>query len=319
MATNYKRYLLINLVTVVIILTIVEIAAHIILNKVYNRDFDSSLIVEHKYYASAGLKENANGTVWGKAFNTDNTGCRKAAKSPIAGKKKWLFIGDSVTEGVGVDDSSVFSSVVFENIDSVNIQNYSLIGYSVSDYLNVLKAVLNKNDSSINRATIFFCLNDVYGNVPSNQLPVMTKSNIIGKLNAFLQNHYCTYKLIKLAMFRNSDRYFQYDLQFYNDSNTYFTNAMNILKQCDSVCHLAGVEMNVIVVPYRPQIYGKDKGNSSPQDLIEKFCSQNKIACSDPLEYLSEQPNPGSLYLFADEIHLSEKGHYALARFILSH
>ena len=303
----------------VIILTIMEVVSYFIIKKIYNRDFDSTLIVDNKYFTSAGLKENASGAIWGKAFHTDSAGCRKPSKPYNNQKRKWLFIGDSVTEGVGVDDSSTFSSIAFQNTDSFNILNYSLIGYSLADYLNVLKTVLNKNDSSIKKATIFFCLNDVYGKVLFNQLPVMAKTNMIGKLNAFLQNHYYTYKLLKLIVFRNSDRYFQYDLQFYKDNSPYFTSAMNTLKQCDSACHLAGVEMNVVVLPYRPQVCGKDIGNNIPQDLVEKFCSANKIPYSNPLKYLSEQQNPEKLYLFADEIHLSEKGHSAVARFILSH
>ena len=99
------RTLLINIFTSIAILAVLEIVSRVLLKAVYNRDFDSSLIVDNKYFSSSGLKENAHGIIWGKDFNTDSFACRKAARPCNRNKKKWLFIGDSVTEGVGVADT----------------------------------------------------------------------------------------------------------------------------------------------------------------------------------------------------------------------
>lgn len=307
--------LLINVFTVVVLLAILEYASRALLRKIYNRDFDSSLIIDNKYFGSAGLKENATGRVWGKMFHTDSRGCRKSAVYH-PGKKKWLFIGDSVTEGVGVDDSDTFASLMSEVDDSADILNYSLIGYSISDYYNILRTVLANADNGVQRATIFFCLNDVYGPTPAGELPVMAKQNLMGKLNSFLQNRYATYKLVKLILFKNSDRYFKYDEQFYEQGNPYFTRAMGYLQQCDSVCRAAGVQMNVVVLPYRDQLGGKDRNDNRPQTMIQDFCLKHHIAFADPLPFLRAQKPYRDLYLFGDEIHFSEKGHKAMAAFI---
>ncbi len=313
------RTIFINLATVVALLTVVEVICRVELKKIYNRDFDSSLMVDNKYFNSGGLKENAHGTVWGRDFNTDSFGCRVPAKPYNSKKRKWLFIGDSVTEGVGVDDSSTFAYKISEQLDSLNVMNYSLIGYSDGDYLNILKTLLGNNDSSVSRATIFFCLNDVYGNTKTRNLPVMAKQTLIGKLNGFLQVHYATYKLLKLFSYQNSSAYFTYDLGFYNEYGNQFIESMSILRQCNSICASADVKFDVIMLPYRSQLSGRYKGVEKPQQLVRAYCKKNNILFYDPYDDLSHTYNAASLYLFADEIHFSEQGHDAIARFILSH
>ncbi len=306
------KKILINILTVIIVLVVIEIGSYFILHKVYNRSFDSALLVDNKYFSSSGLKENASGVVWGKAFSTDETGRRKNKAAYDSKKKKWLFIGDSVTEGVGVDDTSTFASLYAEEFKDYNICNYSLIGYSTADYVNVLSTVL-ESDSSTELVTLFYCLNDVYGNTKTKDLPVMAKQNIIGKLNGLLQNTCNTYKLIKLFFYQNSNRYFTYDLQFYKKENEHFSRAMNDLSTCDSLCKTRNIYFNVVMLPYRSQLTDKD---FSPQQLAKEYCKRDSIEFSDASEYLAKQSDISSLYLFADEIHFSVEGHRAIADFL---
>jgi len=267
---------------------------------------------------SAGLKENAGGYVWGKPFHTDSFACRKNSRAYSSKKKKWLFIGDSVTEGVGVDDSLTFAALVAQRINSINIMNYSLIGYSDADYLNVLKTLLGGKDSSISKATIFFCLNDVYGSAKTSQLPVMAKPNWIGSLNNLMQDRYATYKLLKLFVYQRSDRYFRYDEQFYKADNPYFIEAMRRLKDCDSLCRAAGVAMDVKMLPYCSQITVQGTNRKTPQIMVKNFCFKEHIIFGDFSDFVLTGRWWG-LYLFADEIHFSEEGHKKVADYILSH
>lgn len=306
------KRIVINIITVILLLVAIEIISNRILNKIYNREFDSSLLVDNRFFTSSGLKENAEGKVWGKEFHTDNSGCRKSKAIFDSKKKKWLFIGDSVTEGVGVEDSSTFSSLCSEGFTEHNVCNYSLVGYSTSDYTKVLKSVL-QNDSNTELVTLFYCLNDVYGNAKSKDLPVMAKQNFIGKLNGILQNYCSTYKLLKLFFYQNSNRYFNYDLQFYKNDDAHFVQAMNDLHFCDSVCKAKNIFFNVVMLPYQSQLRHK---NFVPQQLVKQFCESDSIEFSDAAEYLKQQTDINSLYLFADEIHFSEKGHKVISDFL---
>jgi len=307
-----RKTIAINLIIIVLLLLIIEGASRIALNKIYNRSFDSSLLLDNKYFSSTGLKPNSEGMVWGKKFHTDESGCRKNNTAFDSKKKKWLFIGDSVTEGVGVDDSSTFASLFSEEFKELNIQNHSLIGYSTADYANVLNSVL-QNDSSVELVTLFYCLNDVYGKSKTNELPVMARQNLLGKINGFLQNKCAAYKFIKLFFYQNSNRYFTYDLQFYKKEDEHFRNAMSDLHFCDSLCKSKNIYFNVVMLPYQSQL--RDK-NFTPQQLVKQYCEKDSIDFSDASEYLIKQPDIRSLYLFADEIHFSDKGHRAIADFL---
>lgn len=306
------KRIFINILTVIVVLVAIEIGSHFVLAKIYSREFDYSLLAPNKYSTTNGLKENATGIVWGKQFHTDKAGRRKNKAAFDAKKKKWLFIGDSVTEGVGVDDTSTFSSLYADEFKEYNICNYSLIGYSSTDYVNVLTSVLESN-SNTELVTLFYCLNDVYGNSSIKELPVMAKQNIIGQLNGLLQNTCNTYKLIKLFFYQNSNRYFTYDWQFYNKDDNRFKQSMNDLRICDSLCNARNIYFNVVMLPYQSQL--KDK-NFAPQQLVKTFCESDSIEFSDAAEYLSKQADINSLYLYADEIHFSDKGHRAVADFL---
>jgi lysophospholipase L1-like esterase len=296
----------------------IELVSRYVLSNVYNRTFDSSLIIANKFGASDGLKENSKGSVWGKEFHTDEIGGRlthEANRKKHPDKKKWLYIGDSVTEGVGVDDQSTFSSAIAGHSESNDVRNISLIGYSSNDYVLVVSHFLLQ-DSSIERVTLFFCLNDVYGKSKTSELPVMAKQGLLSNMNQLLATYSSSYKLLKLIVLQNSSKYFEYDLQFYEQNNSHFTESMNDLHYCDSICKTRNVQFEVVVLPYKSQLTGKHKTNRVPQELLNTFCKKKNIRCLDTSECLSKVDTPSELYLWADEIHLSEKGHSAVATFL---
>lgn len=309
--------LLINLLTVIAVMLLLEVACRVALHYMYNRRFDAALIVDNKYGNTAGLKENAEGIVWGKKFTTDEFGCRKNKLAADKKKKKWLFIGDSVTEGVGVGDEETFASLCSEELKEYSLLNCSLIGYATPDYYNLLQSYLSAPDSSVELVTVFFCLNDVYGAAKTDNLPVMAKQDDAHRIATWLQQHYATYKLVKLFIYRNADNYFKYDVAFYKPDNERFKESMAYLQHCDSLCKSKGAYFNVVMLPYRSQLAGNNVANRTPQKMVGDFCDENGIEFSDATDLLAKEPSPQSLYLFADEIHFSAAGHKALAKYLL--
>jgi hypothetical protein len=302
-----KKAFIVFCITVAILI-VLEVLSRIILSRIYNREFDSSLIVVHKYGPSSGLKANASGMVWGKPFHTDEMGGRKQAKKK-KGKLKLLVIGDSVTEGVGVEDSSTFINLATTGWDDWEIRNISLIGWSSADYRNVIDHLVVK-DCEIKNVCLFYCLNDIYGKNSVKDLPAVANKGFISMINAFLQSRYATYKLIKLLFYQSSDHYYQYDQAFYNDSNK-VKAVMDDLVHIKKVCDRNKVIFTIYILPYRSQL--ADRNNSLPQKVLATKFGENNIMFFDLLKELPNKSEYKDWYLFGDEIHLSAMGHRAVA------
>jgi lysophospholipase L1-like esterase len=309
------------------ILLVLEVVSRVVLSRIYDRTFDQALIHAHKYKDSDGLKANAQGTVWGKPFHTDEIGGRLNPRRS-SGHPKLLIMGDSVTEGVGVDDLNTFATLLsFAFPDSyrdpqtgvsllLETENISLIGWSVTDYHTVLKEVLlNGKDSTIKKVYLFYCLNDIYGKTATSELPVMANKGVLSTINALLQDRYATYKLLKLLVYQHSDRYYQYDKALYKDEKR-VTAAIDELVQIDRLCRDQNLEFSVFLLPYRSQVE-RPKDNL-PQQTMAYHLGMNRIKWHDLLPLMAKEGNAGDMYLFADEIHLSEKGHQTVAKAVKS-
>lgn len=316
MTKEKRRTILMNLLVTIAILTVIEVTSYILLQKVYNRKFDSELIEDNMYYTSAGLKPNRQTRVWGRQFSTDYYGGR-LNPSATGNKRKWLFIGDSVTEGVGVNDSSTFAALTQCARQTEDIYNLSLIGYSLPDYVNVVKFALER-DLDIDRVTLFYCLNDVYGTAKSTDLPVMGKASVIGSTSRLLQEYCNTYKMVKLLVFHDSNSYFKYDLQFYKQDNERFKESMEALSDFNTICREHGIIPGIVLLPYRSQLKPKNADTQLPQKLVMDYCKAHGIRAWNAAPFLTETQSPEALYLFADEIHFSEQGHKEMAEFICS-
>ncbi len=303
-----KRFFFISCITIAL-LAVLELISRITLSRIYDRRFDSTLIEEHKYGPTSGLKPNASGTVWGKAFHTDEMGGRNRG-SAKSGKPKLLIIGDSVTEGVGVGDSSTFAYLLSDRLDSFDVRNISLIGWSVTDYRNALDTLIAEDSShDIKRVYIFYCLNDIYGPARAKDLPKVSRGGTMGAINTVLQDRYATYKLIKLLAFRHSDRYYQYDQALYADSNR-VSAVYAALCAIDTVCRSRDIEARLYILPYRSQL---ETGKALPQQVLRRAFSHTNMIYYDLMPEMKNRPNPADLYLFADEIHLSPRGHQVVA------
>ncbi len=308
---SVRRAFIILLCISISILAVLEGISRVILSNVYNRKFDSSLIEENKYGTSSGLKSNATGLVWGKPFHTDEMGGRMTIKKG-KGKLKMLVIGDSVTEGVGVDDTATFIDLATKGWDDWDIRNISLIGWSSSDYRNVVDHLIVK-DSGIKILCLFYCLNDIYGKSTSTELPPIANKGFISSINALLQDRCAIYKLIKLFVYQDSQSYYQYDQAFYNDSlrvNAVMDDLVHIKDVCDS----SKVVFTMYILPYRSQLI--DRNNDLPQRVLAAKLRENHIMYVDLLKEVPNKKDYKDWYLFGDEIHLSAMGHRAVAEAI---
>lgn len=310
---KYFSYFLISITIAVLLVIASELIAFAALEKKYNRKFDKNLLVPMHYFYSTGMMPNFVTTCWNTSFSTNAFGFRTTrAFNPK--KKSWLFIGDSVTQGVGVEDDQVFVSQLAKEIDSVNVLNCSLIGWSISDYKNVLQYLLeNEENISIQRVTIGWCLNDIYANNGSKNLPQIGNTGWKRLISDWLNDSSSLFKLIKLFVTRNSSNYFEYDKQFY-DNPLFLRESKQILQEIQNLCKANSIELDVIVFPYKSQLT-----NTKPCPT-EKLFNQLDINRINGLrEFLAEDHiRKSSIYQFSDEIHFNEIGHVSLSTFLRS-
>jgi lysophospholipase L1-like esterase len=304
-----RKLLFVNFGLVFLGLLTIEIASRVILENKYNRGFDSAIILPNKYFDSNGLQPNAKAMVWGKNFTTDNFGFRNTGKPFDKKKKTWLFIGDSVTQGVGVDDSSTYVALVAKQTDSVNVLNCSMIGWSAHDYNNLVKSLLadSANPLNISRITIGWCLNDVYGKSKTSELPKVGNKGFISIVSAFLQANYATYQLAKLYATQHSDHYFQYDINFYKKDNLYLKESCETLAHLQKLCTTQGVTASVLLLPYKS--IQKNQAACNQLTALLKDCTTIQI---DDTAFKSSFSAEN--YLFSDEIHLNALGHKTIAK-----
>lgn len=112
-----------TIIVIVVTIALCEIVSRIVLHFIYNRNFDFSIVEKSKYGTSNGLKANQKTNIWGKTFTTDQYGSRPGT-TPTT-KRKRLFIGDSVLEGVGLEDSAVCTSILQQGDLNVQFLNLS--------------------------------------------------------------------------------------------------------------------------------------------------------------------------------------------------
>ena len=292
------------------ILVVLEIISRLVLHQIYDRGFEEALLEANKYGTTIGLHANTTGKVMGKEFHTDEMGGRKHAKTKAG--KKFLIIGDSVAEGIGVNDDETFANLLNEKLPE-DVRNISHQGWAMSDYKRVLQTLLS--DTSISKVALFYCLTDIYGDIKTSNLPKLSRFTWLGKVSGFLQKNYTTYQLLKLFAFQNSDHYFQYCLQFYKDEKRVM-ETINTFVQLQSLCKSKNVSFQVYILPYRSQL--KEGGNKFPQQTLAYHLGMNGIPFYDLLPALSKEENTKSLFLFADEIHLSTRGHAVVAHAVLT-
>ena len=232
-------------------------------------------------------------------FRVDDKGMLSYADAYDATKKSILFLGDSVTMGIGVDPDSTFVGRLSQKMDTVNVLNPSLIGYNVQDYQRILNAWVADDDRrmryGIERVLLFWCLNDVYSdNVLINE-PGSTLRSIGGWVLPWVRRNAMSYQWLKAMVTDRPAAYFQHDAAFYHEDNPALVTSLDLLTAMQALCEEKDVKLEVILLPYAYQLRdeARDAG-AKPQVLMRRLLHARNIAVADVFPHLSESNEGGS-------------------------
>jgi hypothetical protein len=302
-----------NVLIFLILLAVLELLTRIFVPEINLSGLDKRMLKDNVYYSSRGFVPNATGINYGFTFRTDNTGFCKYAHNH-KGAKKILYLGDSVTMGIGVDEDSTFAGIINNNSDTV-VLNPALIGYARQDYLNIIKKLIveQKNGLQVSGVCLFWCLNDVYNFYPESTTPEIKPKGIFGAVLGFVKNNFKLFYFIKNTFTDRAKSYYLYDEQFYSPDNKLFNESISDLDQISGILKNAGIPFEVFLLPYEYQIR---EGIKKPQKLFKDSLLVRNIAVNDLIPVFAKQNNSKELFLYGDGIHLSNKGHRLVAEYL---
>lgn len=127
--------------------------------------FPSSRMTDGRFTNRAGHVLDGNGV----QYRFDSDGFRMSSVAPLPGGRTVLFIGDSFTEGMGVNSDETFPAVTCDRLAKQGVQagclNAGVSGFGTVHELRLLRALLQRNGLSVD-AVVFQVLpnNDLRDN-----------------------------------------------------------------------------------------------------------------------------------------------------------
>lgn len=245
-------------------------------------------------------------------------------------KTRIAFIGDSVTEGFGVETETRFSNVFENKVNEVyhgmlETFNFGIAGYSTMDELEILKSEVLACDPHY--VFLQMNLNDFSRNEDQEKYLQSGKSKSFHFENSkdfgekstgiigWLQEHSALYLYIAET--------YNYNKLRNNISNGMTPSGASIkinqwnltcrlLSEMDSVCRINNSTLIVSYIPLETEVLiGSDSIGNYINNKIHEFCSSKKILSLPVISELRKAENKNSLFL--DNCHLSVEGNRIVA------
>ncbi len=317
-----KKFLLFfayNFLAVILLFLISEIMVRIFCGQIKPQGTDKTIFADCLYHDSSGLIPFSSGKSNGAKIKVDRYGFRETSVKIDSTKKSWLILGDSVTMGIGVEADSTFAGILQSSMDSINFLNPSIIGYNIIDYLNVYKyfVIEKKNDFKITRVFVFWCLNDVYYNIPDIITPGGRIRYLLSDILVFFRIHSRLYFFLKTLLFDRPKSYFLFDEKFYKPENEIFQQTVIRIAELDKICKTMKTELDLILIPYEYQLRNPNPRNLIPQQLMKDTLNPYGIKVHNLAKKAISNNLDKELFLYGDGIHLSNFGHRFVANFVL--
>ncbi len=313
------------MIVIAILFLLLEGAVRIFVREITLSGTSANLVVDSLYSDSPGIRSDTAGTSGSVEKTTNDYHAWKYFKPAAGAARKLLFLGDSVTMGISVENDSTYAGIINNSLDSLSVINPSLIGYSSMDYLNVFKAFVERNrfNLSFSSIVVFWTLNDIYSNYPNENAPEFSGGSFLNNIINLFRKNSKAYHFLKNLFSDRSRAYYEYDRQFYTKSNPLLLRSINNLKHISSACDSLGIEMQVVLLPYEYQlrkVRDTDESGSPifyPQKLMKAELKEFNIGVIDLRNaFKDDYRNSRDYYLYGDGIHFNKRGHKLAAKYL---
>jgi len=257
----------------------------------------------------------------------------------VNGNYKFLFLGDSITFGLGVQGYDIFSTLISNELNNksrkVSCINLSMFGYTPWNELNVLKEIGLKFKPD--QIILQLYMNDFYNS--SNNIKktdstnnLRTAVNTLVALKNMVINQSALFRRLRQIVQRTNY------ICFHNFRRKYFINTLNDrepqsinnlfmqfkiediisfqhIKEISDIAKKYNIPFKIILTPNEIQLF-TDKFDHI-NDKIFKFCQNNNIQFFDMLKPFRLSNNKE--HIFNDGLHLSPLGHQILCDYFIEH
>ncbi len=298
-------------VAMILLFLVAEFATRLLWGDEIHVQYTSRALFNKGFYSANtnGWAPNAVGMCAGKTVRINSLGLRGPEIALNSNEKKILLLGDSVLFGPAVDEHETIAEILRAN-SSACLINTAVIGLNSSSYVEVLQHWLQRAKPS--RVLVFFCLNDVQNDTSFVQ--DYSLANRFNRALAHLRSRSKFYMLLKNAVSDRSKVYFENGRRFYQPEQSQFQQALNDLAALQKLCDANHASFDVVLLPYEYQLRNyTQSGIWLPQELLQEQLRAQKINCL-AIDFSSFYGNRSKqLYLYADGIHLSRRGHQMVA------
>ena len=326
-----KRYFLIvlyNIAAIILLFLLFEGAVRIFVPEINLSGTSANLVVDSLYKDSPGIRSDTIGTSGSVEKSTNDYHSWKYYKPVNSSVRKLLYLGDSVTMGISVENDSTYAGIINNNADSMRVVNPSLIGYSSKDYLNVFNSFVEQNRFNLKFTSVvlFWTLNDIYSNYPDENQPGFSGGGFLDSIVNFFRHNSKAYHFLRNLFSDRSAAYYKYDRQFYSADDPLLKSSVKNIEEISSACDSLGIKLEVALLPYEYQVrnYNESRPAGSvtgifyPQELMKEKLRGLNITLTDLREaFKNDYKDSRSYYLYGDGIHFNNKGHRLIAEYLL--
>ncbi len=281
---------------------------------------------------------------------TNQDGFRQSGSIPSKNHYELIFLGDSQTFGVGVNDEQAFAARTGELLKQ-SVLNTACPGYNNIEELQIAKQVL-KTERPKYLALCFFAGNDPYENysnrskrepagmtnISKNKFRLASfdfksflvkKSAIYNLLIRLRQFEVINQLLFKLKMVNNIPPPELIAFRKGNDSQkeAFFEVTQSVLKELNQEAVASGTHFLILFIPDRYQVeddywhqwvkkYKLDESRYDrlePNNRLKTFTEENKIDFLDLTPDLRDESSKGTRVYWAIDSHLNPAGHLTIA------
>jgi hypothetical protein len=290
------------------------------------------MFTPRRFGESYGNAADYEGISFGAKFQTDRNGFRidPTLRDPNS-NTAILILGDSVAFGPGVEEPKTFVGLLRRSMPNVKFYNSAVIAYGLHDYANVVDQFIPLKPE-IKYVLLFYCLNDIY-DVSAQQILQAVQArrqanqagqerftslqSVVDSINVYLRSRSKLYLFVKNTLTDPSVRYFKQDLAEYQKESDHVVASLRPIEEIAKKLAAWGIAFKVFVMPYEAQVRTKLQADLLPQRIVDDFLRRNKIDYYDATEgFMNSGVSAEDLYLYADPMHLSEKGHHLMSKIV---